>query len=54
LSRGELAKLLLDSGADPNILAGIGYTALDLAEQTHAVDIAKLIELHGGKRGAEL
>jgi ankyrin repeat protein len=54
LNRGELAKFLLDSGADPNILAGIGCTALDLAEQTHAVDIAKLIQLHGGKRGAEL
>jgi ankyrin repeat protein len=54
LNRGELAKLLLEKGAAPNILAGNGCTALDLAEQTHAVDIAKLIEKHGGKRGADL
>jgi ankyrin repeat protein len=54
LGRGELAKLLLDQGADPNILAGNGCTALDLAVQANVVDIAKLIEQHGGKRAAAL
>jgi ankyrin repeat protein len=54
LDRGELAKLLLEKGADPNILGGNGFTALDLAEQADAIEIAKLIEQHGGKRAADL
>ena len=54
LNREEMAKLLLEKGADPNMLAGNGLTALDLAEQAHAVDIAELIEQHGGKRGSDL
>ena len=33
LNREAMAKLLLERGADPNILAGNGCTALDLAEQ---------------------
>jgi len=32
LNREELAKLLLEKGADPNILAGDGLTALDVAD----------------------
>src|SRR5262245_40068864 len=53
LKREETAKLLLANGADPNILAGNGLTALDLAEQAHAEDVAKLIEQRGGRRSAD-
>jgi ankyrin repeat protein len=53
-NREALAKLLLEKGADPNILAGDGHTALDLAEQAHADGVARLIERHGGKRSVEL
>ena len=54
LNRKELAKLLLDRGADPNILAGNGLTALDVAEQAHAEEIVKLIEQRRGKRSTEI
>jgi hypothetical protein len=54
LNREEMAKLLLENGADPNILAGTGLTALDVAEQARAEEIAKLIEQRGGKRSAEM
>jgi ankyrin repeat protein len=54
LNRGELVKLLLEKGAALNILAGNGCTALDLAEQTHAVDIARMIEQRSGKRAEDL
>ncbi len=49
----ELAKLLLANGADPNLLAGNGCTALDLAEQRGAHAVAALIEQHGGKRSTK-
>ncbi len=51
--REEMAQFLLEQGADPNILAGNGLTALDLAEQAGAADLARLIERHGGKRAAD-
>jgi ankyrin repeat protein len=54
LNREELAKLLLEKGSDPNILAGNGCTALDLAEKARANGMVKLIEQHGGKRAADL
>jgi Ankyrin repeats (3 copies) len=54
LNREQLAKLLLEKGADPNILAGNGLTALDVAEQARAERIVKLIEQRGGKRSAEM
>ncbi len=54
LNREELAKLLLENGADPNILAGTGQTAFDLAEEAGAAGLAQRIEQHGGKRSANL
>ena len=49
VDRDELAKLLLENGADPNILAGNGLTALDMAEAAKADDVATLIVQHDGK-----
>ena len=54
LNREEMAKLLLENGADPNILAGTGLTALDVAEQAGAEEVVSLIEQRGGKRSAEM
>ena len=54
LNREAMAKLLLEGGADVNILAGDRHTALDVAEQADAEGIAKLIEQKGGKRSADL
>jgi ankyrin repeat protein len=54
LNRTELAKLLLEKGADPNIVAGNRLTALDLAENAQAHEVVALIEARGGKRSAEL
>jgi ankyrin repeat protein len=53
-TREQLVKLLLDNGADPNIVAGDGHTALDVAEAARADGIAKLLRQHGGKRASEL
>ena len=52
-NREELAALLLEKGADPNILAGNGLTALDVAVEQGA-PVATLLERHGGKRAADL
>jgi len=52
--RKELVQLLLDRGADVNIVAGNGSTALDIAEASKALTIVKLLREHGGKRAAEL
>lgn len=52
--REELVKLLLDQGADPNIVAGNGMTPLDIAHASDAPRIAALLEQHGGRRGADL
>ena len=52
-SRGELVRLLLEKGADPNIVAGNGLTALDMADACGATHIAALLERHGGKRSTE-
>ena len=53
-SRLKLVQLLLDSGADPNIVAGDGYTALDVARTAKMSRVAALIEERGGKSTAEL
>ena len=51
--REELVRFLLQKGADPNIVAGNGLTALDMAEACGATRIAALLEQHGGKRTTE-
>jgi ankyrin repeat protein len=48
--RDALVRLLLQRGADPNILAGNGYTPLDVADASGAIDVAALLEEHGGTR----
>ena len=52
--RKELVKLLLDKGADPNIVAGNGCTALDIADAAHAPTIAALLEQYRAKRTRDL
>jgi ankyrin repeat protein len=54
LNHEEVAKILVDQGADPNILAGDGLTALDIALEKGASGIAKVIEQAGGKQSGEL
>jgi hypothetical protein len=49
----EIARLLLQHGADPNTLAGNGMTALDVADFCGATPIAALLEAHGGTRTRE-
>ncbi len=51
--REDLVKLLLDHGADSNIVAGNGVTALDIADYHGASAIAELLEQHGGTRSSE-
>ena len=53
-NRVELARLLLRHGADPNLLAGNGQTALDVADARRAEAVRSVLEQHGGKRAAEL
>ena len=52
MNREEAAKILLEKGADPNILAGNGMTPLDVADVDHAAAVRSLLEQHGGKRTA--
>ncbi|MPZ20686.1 MAG: hypothetical protein GEV06_22665 [Luteitalea sp.] len=52
--REELVELLLEKGANPNIVAGNGVTALDVAHAAHATGIAALLERRGGKRAVDL
>jgi len=49
-----LVRLLLDHGADPNILSGDGSSPLDVALAAGAMQIAELLEAHGAQRGEEL
>jgi ankyrin repeat protein len=52
--REDLVRLLLAHGADPNMVAGDGHTALDVALTARAGGIARILEAAGGKRGADL
>jgi len=52
--RERLVMLLLDAGADPNIVAGNGMTALDIALAGGAARITALLERRGARRAAEL
>jgi ankyrin repeat protein len=54
LGRHDMAKLLLEAGADPNVVTGKGCTALDLALHAGDQSMASLLERQGGKRGANL
>ena len=49
-----LVRLLLDHGADPNIVAGDGYAPLDVARTAGASRIVALLEERGAKAAAEL
>jgi ankyrin repeat protein len=49
-----LVRLLLDHGADPNIVAGDGYAPLDVARTCGAQRIIKLLEDRGAKSAAQL
>jgi ankyrin repeat protein len=53
-AREQLVLLLLEHGADPNIVAGNGLTPLDIAHASPAPAIAALLQRHGGKPAAEL
>lgn len=52
--RAEIAELLLDQGAQPNALAGDGRTALDIAEDRGAAEVARLLRQHGGVRSTDI
>lgn len=52
--RESLVRFLLDHGADPNIVAGDGHTALDVARTAGAARIVALLQERGGKSAAEL
>ena len=54
VKRAELVQLLLERGADINIVAGNGCTALDIAEASKATTIAGLLKEHGAKGAADL
>jgi ankyrin repeat protein len=54
IARAELVKLLLEHGADPNIVAGNGCTPLDIACACGASGIAALLQRYGGRRATEL
>jgi Ankyrin repeats (3 copies) len=52
--RLRLVRRLLDAGADPDIVAGNGMAALDIAVAAGASDIARLLEQHHARRASQL
>jgi hypothetical protein len=52
--RERLVTMLLDAGADPNLVAGNGMTALDIALAGEADRVAALLRSRGASRAAEL
>jgi len=50
----EAVEALLAAGADPNVHDLSGMTALDIAEEHGAHDIAGVLLRHGGKSSKEL
>lgn len=54
VQRAGLVLLLLKNGADPNLVAGNGLTALDIALASDAPAVAALLREHGAKRAADL
>ena len=50
----EAVRLLLDHGADPNIVAGDGNAPLDVARTSGARRIVALLEERGARSAAEL
>jgi ankyrin repeat protein len=50
----EIARLLLDNGAEPNALASDGRTALDIAEARGGEKVANLLREHGGVLATDL
>ena len=53
-SRLDLVRFLLDHGADPNIVAGDGYTPLDVAKTAGMKTVEALIRERGGVSAADL
>ncbi len=55
VKREELVTLLLDRGAEPNVVSGNGYTPLDVADTApRGSAIVTLLERRGGKRAKDL
>ncbi len=54
LDRLAFAQLLLDNGADPNLLAGDGRTALDIADEKGHAELAQLLRDHDALRAEQL
>lgn len=54
LDNESLTRLLLERGADPNMLAGNGETALDIADGAGYEEIVRLLEKHGAQKAASL
>ena len=48
--RAALAARLIEKGADVNVIAGNGYTPLDVADFMKAAEVVALLERHGAER----
>jgi hypothetical protein len=50
----KLVEMLLESGADVNVVAGNGMTPVDIADAAKAPEIVEILRRNGGKRAREL